>query len=59
MDEQGEPIVGAPRIDGELLKLRVEIAESTVSKYNDPAPRAAIADLADILAQPCGHHRGD
>jgi hypothetical protein len=27
------PIVGAPRIHGELLKLGFEIAESTVSKY--------------------------
>jgi hypothetical protein len=32
-DEQGEPIVGAPRVHGELLKLGFEIAESTVSKY--------------------------
>src|SRR5262249_50094430 len=28
-------------------------------KIHDPAPRAAIADLADIPAQPCGRHRGD
>src|SRR5438105_13887246 len=28
-------------------------------QMHDPAPRAAIADLADIPAQPCGHHRGD
>src|SRR5262245_26739688 len=32
-DEQGEPLWGAPRIHGELLKLGFEVAESTVSKY--------------------------
>jgi hypothetical protein len=25
--------VGAPRVDGELLKLGIEIAQSTVAKY--------------------------
>src|SRR5499426_1298997 len=28
-------------------------------KIHDPAPRAAVADLADIPAQPCTRHRGD
>ncbi len=28
-------------------------------QVHDPAPRAAIADLADISAQPCGRHCGD
>ena len=46
------PLWGAPRIHGELLKLGFEIAESTVSKYIDPAPRATVADVADIPAQP-------
>src|SRR6516162_8974999 len=52
------PLWGTPRIHGELLKLGFEIAESTVSKYIDPAPRATVADVADIPAQPCGRHRG-
>ena len=32
-DEPGEWIVGAPRIDGELLKLGIEVAQATVAKY--------------------------
>ena len=28
-------------------------------QVHDPAPRAAIADVADIPAQPCGRHCGD
>jgi hypothetical protein len=47
---------GAPRIHGELLKLGFEVAESTVSKYMIQRPWTAIAELADIPAQPCGRH---
>ena len=50
---------GAPRIHGELLKLGFEIAEFDGLQIHDPAPRAAIADVADIPAQPCTRHRGD
>ena len=32
-DEQRQPVMGAPRIHGELLKLGFELAESTVSEY--------------------------
>jgi hypothetical protein len=53
------PLWGAPRIHGELLKLGFEIAESTVSKYLIRHRGAAIADLADVPAQPCGCHCGD
>ena len=53
------PLWGAPRIHGELLKLGFEIAESTVSKYMVRAQRTAIAELEDIPAQPCGRHCGD
>ena len=39
---EANPLWGAPRIHGELLKLGVEVAESTVSKYlaapSRPAP---------------------
>jgi hypothetical protein len=53
------PLWGAPRIHGELLKLGFEIAESTVSKYMIRRRGATIADLADIPAQPCERHRGN
>jgi transposase InsO family protein len=32
-DEHGEPLWGAPRIHGELLKLGFEVAQSSVAKY--------------------------
>jgi hypothetical protein len=50
------PLWGAPRIHGELLKLGFEIAESTVSRYmiQHRGP-----ELADIPVQPCGRNRGD
>jgi integrase len=32
-DEYGQPLWGAPRIHGELLKLGFEIAQSSVAKY--------------------------
>jgi hypothetical protein len=30
---QANPLWGAPRIHGELLKLGIEVAQSTVAKY--------------------------
>jgi hypothetical protein len=53
------PLWGAPRIHGELLKLGFKIAESTVSKYMMRTPRTAIADLAAIPAQSRGRHCGN
>ena len=53
------PLWGAPRIHGELLKLGFEIAESTVSKYMIRHRGPAVADLADIPAQPRGCHCGN
>jgi hypothetical protein len=32
-DEFGEPALGAPRIHGELLKLGIEVCQTTVAKY--------------------------
>jgi hypothetical protein len=51
------PLWGAPRIHGELLKLGFKIAESTAS--NGAPSRTAIPDLANIPAQSCGSHCGD
>ncbi len=45
------PLWGAPRIHGELLKLGFEVAEST--EVYGPTARTAVADLADISVQPC------
>jgi transposase InsO family protein len=50
---------GAPRIHhGELLKLGIEIAQSTVAKYGEERARR-VADLEDLSAQPRGRHRRD
>ena len=36
---QANPLWGAPRIHGELLKLGIEVAQSTVAKYLQPSRR--------------------
>jgi hypothetical protein len=60
------PLSGAPRIHGELLKLGFEIAESTVSKYiirrgGPPSPlRRAAQRYGAIVSEPVLsglHHR--
>ena len=48
---------GAPRIHGELLKLGIEVAQSTVAKYMAKSGRGRVADLEDLSAQPCGRRR--
>jgi hypothetical protein len=42
---------GAPRIHGELLKLGIDIGESSVSKYLVRCPHTAVSDLAHIPGQ--------
>jgi hypothetical protein len=42
----GSPLWGAPRIHGELLKLGINVAQSTVSIY-----MAALAELEDAPSQ--------
>ena len=49
------PLWGAPRIHGELLKLGIEVAQSTVAKYM--AKRRPGPDVEDVLAQSCGWYR--
>jgi len=45
------PLWGAPKIHGELLKLGIDVAQSTVSIYMVPRQGRAIADLEDFLSQ--------
>jgi transposase len=45
------PLWGAPRIHGELLKLGIDVAERTVSRLL-PKRRFALSDLADVPRQP-------
>jgi hypothetical protein len=43
---QENPRWGAPRIHGMVLKLGIDISESSVSKYMLALPQAAVPDLA-------------
>ena len=44
------PLWGAPRIHGELLKLGFEVAQSSVAKYMVKRRGAAQPGMADLLA---------
>jgi hypothetical protein len=44
------PLWGAPRIHGELLKLGFEVAQSSVAKYMVQTTGAAQPGMADLLA---------
>ena len=47
------PLSGAPRIHGELLKLGIEVSEATLVQIHDAPSEAAVADVADMSAEPC------
>ena len=51
------PLWGAPRIHGELLKLGIDIAQSTVAKYMSTASRPTLTGLAGFPAQSHRPHR--
>jgi hypothetical protein len=42
------PFWGAPRIHSELLKLGIDIGETSVGKILGTRAEAAVADLADL-----------
>ena len=50
------PLWGAPKIHGELLKLGIDISVSTVSKYLGATPRIAFAELENISREPPERH---
>jgi hypothetical protein len=47
------PLWGAPRIHGELLKLGIEVCEATVGKYLVRGRKPPISNLARLSQQPC------
>jgi hypothetical protein len=49
------PLWGAPRIHGELLKLGIDIGQTTVAKYM-ARRNAAVAGLEDLPSQSCRRH---
>src|SRR6266481_3119379 len=52
------PLWGAPRLHGELLKLGFEVAQSSVAKYMVKR-RAVQPGMANLLAQPRARHCRD
>jgi len=53
------PLWGAPRIHGELLKLGIDIGQTSVAKYMARRKRPAIPRLEDVPSQSCRRHRRD
>src|SRR5207253_2694165 len=49
---RANPLWGAPRIHGELLKLGLTVSQATVSKYIVRPRRPAIAGVANFLEEP-------
>ncbi len=53
------PLWGAPRIHGELLKLGVEVSQATVAKFHGAKTRCTFLDLAQLPAESRPRHRCD
>src|SRR6201988_2460576 len=53
------PLWGAPRIHGELLKLGVDIGQTSVAKYMVRRRGPAIPRLEDVPSKSLRRHRGD
>jgi hypothetical protein len=51
------PLWGAPKIHGELLKLGIEVAQSTVSKYKVPRQGRPLQTRKTFPSQSCGGAR--
>jgi hypothetical protein len=49
----------APRIHGELLKLGINVGQTTFGKYMAMSKGATVARLEDISLQSCRRHRVD
>ena len=46
---EANPLWSAPRIHGELLKLGIQVSQTTVAKIHAPPIKAAVANMADLL----------
>ena len=53
------PLWGAPRIHGELLKLGIKISQATVGRWMPWRAQGPLRDLAELSAQPPSGHCGD
>ena len=52
------PLWGAPRIHGELLKLGIEVSQATVANLHATAPAAALTDVAHVSHESCRQDNG-
>ena len=55
---EANPLWGAPRIHGELLKLGLDVSQATVAKYTGPAPQTAVANVAHVPDESRAASRG-
>jgi hypothetical protein len=53
------PLWGAPRIHGELLRLGIDVGQTSVAKYMVRKRGATVAGLEDVSPQPRKWDRGD
>ena len=53
------PLWGAPRIHGELLKLGIDVGQTTRGKIHGEEKTATVAGLEDLSSQSCRRHRID
>ena len=53
------PLWGAPRIHGELLKLGIDIGQTSVAKYKAREEGSSLAGMEDIPLQPCRRYCRD
>ena len=47
------PLWGAPRIHSELLKLGIDVGETSVSKYLVRYPETTLPDVANVSQESC------
>ena|SRR5947209_6720275 len=52
-DELGQPSLVAPRIHGELLKLGIDVRQTSVAKYIGAAKATSLARLENVPLQSC------
>ena len=48
---RANPLWGAPRIHGELLKLGIDVSQATVGRYLPWRPQGPLSNLALVPAQ--------
>ncbi len=56
---KANPLWGAPRIHGELLKLGIKISQATVGTVDAVASQSPLPDLAELSTQPPARHCGN